>query len=100
MIIVLLGPQPGYGWFAEYGVRIVFAWPAIVLALLFVTFPLTVRAVQPVLKEVDIGQRKLAHLWASQWQTFWRVLLPALSLAIISGVGCSPLRGRWENSGP
>jgi sulfate/thiosulfate transport system permease protein len=87
MIIVLLGPQSWMGgWFTEYGVRIVFAWPAIVLALLFVTFPLTVRAVQPVLEEVDIDQEEAAHsLGASQWQTFRRVLLPALSPAIISG---------------
>jgi sulfate transport system permease protein len=87
MIIVLLGPQSWLGgWLTEYDVRIVFTWPAIVLALLFVTFPLTVRAVQPVLEEVDIDQEEAAHsLGASQWQTFWRVLLPALSPAIISG---------------
>jgi sulfate transport system permease protein len=87
MIIVLLGLQSWLGgWFNEYGLRIVFAWPAIVLALLFVTFPLTVRAVQPVLEEVDIDQEEAAHsLGASQWQTFRRVLLPALSPAIISG---------------
>ena len=52
MLVVLFGPQSGFGlWFGEHGVRIMYAKPGIVLALLFVTLPFVVRTVQPVLLE-------------------------------------------------
>jgi sulfate transport system permease protein len=87
MIVVLLGPQePIGGWLHDRGISIVFAWPGIVLALLFVTFPLVVRAVQPVLEELEVDQEEAAYsLGASPWQTFRRVMMPALLPAITSG---------------
>lgn len=87
MIVILLGPQEALGgWLSAHGIDIVFAWPGIILALLFITFPLVVRAVQPVLEELEIDQEEAAYsLGASSWQTFRRVLLPALLPAITSG---------------
>ncbi len=87
MIVILLGPQEALGgWLSERGIDIVFAWPGIILALLFITFPLVVRAVQPVLEELEIDQEEAAYsLGASPWQTFRRVVLPALLPAITSG---------------
>ena len=50
MLVILLGPQEAVGrWLGEHGIQIIFNWPAILLVLLFITFPLVVRAVQPVL---------------------------------------------------
>ncbi|MSP79116.1 MAG: sulfate ABC transporter permease subunit CysT [Dehalococcoidia bacterium] len=87
MLVILLGPQEVIGkWLDAVGIHIIFNWPAIVIALLFTTFPLVVRAVQPVLEELEIDQEEAAYsLGATQWQTFRHVMLPALRPAVISG---------------
>lgn len=87
LVVALLGPSSGLGaWLAARGVRVVFAPPGIVLVLLFVTLPFVVRAVEPVLLELDPTEEEAAWLLgASPLQTFLRVLLPALAPAIASG---------------
>lgn len=86
-LVLLFGPQRPVGsWLAERGVPIVFATPAILLALAFVTLPLVVRAVEPVLAGLDPAEEEAAHtLGASRWATFGRVMLPALRPAIAFG---------------
>jgi sulfate transport system permease protein len=65
---------------------VIFAKPGILLALLFVTLPLVVRSVQPVLLELDPAEEEAARvLGASGWTTFRRVVLPALRAAIAGG---------------
>ncbi len=88
MLVLLYGPQTAVGGFfeRELGVRVVFAPPGIVLALLFLGYPFVIRAVQPVLTQLDINQQEAAHtLGASQWTTFRRIILPALLPAMITG---------------
>ncbi|MDI1435914.1 MULTISPECIES: sulfate ABC transporter permease subunit CysT [Polyangium] len=87
MIVTLLGPRAALGQlFEAAGVRVVYAPPAIILALLFVTLPLVVRTVQPVLHELDRADEEAAYtLGASEWTTFRRVTLPAIAPAIVSG---------------
>ncbi len=61
MIAVLYGPSSLVGTtFAAWDVEIVFAKPGIVLALLFVTLPFVVRAVEPVLAEIDVAEEEAA----------------------------------------
>ena len=88
MLVLLYGPQTAVGGFfeQELGVRVLFAPPGIVLALLFLGYPFVIRAVQPVLAQLDIHQQEAAHtLGASQWTTFRRIILPALLPAMITG---------------
>ncbi|HKD74357.1 MAG TPA: sulfate ABC transporter permease subunit CysT [Ktedonobacterales bacterium] len=99
MFLVLLGPQEPLGkWLGNVlHVQILFAPSAIVLVLLFVTFPFVVRAVQPVLEALDRDpEAAAATLGAGDWTIFRRVTLPALSLPLISGTLLSFARSIGE----
>ena len=98
MLVLLFGPQEPLGRWAEgRGFPIAFAAPAIVLALLFVTLPLVVRAVEPVLRELDLAEEEAAEtLGAGRWTIFRRVILPALVPAIAYGTVQSFARGLAE----
>ncbi|HET9533038.1 MAG TPA: sulfate ABC transporter permease subunit CysT [Blastocatellia bacterium] len=87
MLVVLYGPQGTLGSLLEaQGIQVIFAAPGIVLALLLVTYPFVVRAVQPVLMEMHKDQEEAAYtLGASRWVTFYRIVLPAISPAIVTG---------------
>jgi len=99
MLVVLYGPQTALGsWLQNnLGWRIIFAPPGIILALLFVTYPFVVRAVQPVLASLDHEPEEAsATLGASALTTFRRVTLPALLLPITSGTLLSFARAIGE----
>lgn len=87
MLVALYGPQRTLGaWLNAHGLQIIFATPGIVLALLVITYPFVIRAVQPVLMETEMGQEEAAYtIGASKWTTFRRVLLPSLLPAITTG---------------
>ncbi|WP_433941269.1 sulfate ABC transporter permease subunit CysT [Paenibacillus lautus] len=87
MILLLLGPGSLLGGLAEkLGFEIVFHQPAIVVAMLFVTFPFVIRAVQPLLEELDPLEEEAAYtMGASRTRTFFKVILPSMLPGIISG---------------
>lgn len=87
MLVALYGPQRAVGaWLNAHGIQVIFATPGIVLALLVITYPFVIRAVQPVLMELEKGQEEAAYtLGASKWTTFLRVVLPTITPAIITG---------------
>lgn len=79
------------GWFGpsleEAGIQILFSWPAMVLASIFVSLPFVVRETVPVLQEIGTEQEQAAStLGANGWQTFWRVTLPAIRWGVAYGV--------------
>ncbi len=87
--ILLLGPfAPIGGWLLEdFGVRIIFAVPGVVLATIFVTFPFIARELIPLMQEQGTGDEEAAlSLGASGWQTFWHVTLPNVKWALLYGV--------------
>lgn len=99
MLVVLYGPQQALGaWLdQEWDIRIIFAPPGIILALLFITFPFVVRAVQPVLLSLDREQEDAAAtLGAGAWTIFRRVTLPALALPLTGGALLSFARAIGE----
>jgi sulfate/thiosulfate transport system permease protein len=87
MLRALYGPNAPIGAFLlRHGIHIVFAPLGILLALLFVTLPLVVRTVQPVLLELDEAEEEAARvLGASRWATFRSVVLPAIRPGIAAG---------------
>jgi sulfate transport system permease protein len=84
-------------WLASHGVRVAFTPTGIVLALTFVGLPFVVRAVQPIVAELDPQAEEAARLLgADRWQTLRRVLLPPLVPAMVSGFALALARGLGE----
>jgi sulfate/thiosulfate transport system permease protein len=86
-----------YGQNSPIGVSVAYTKVAVVLALLFVTLPFVVRAVQPVLLEVDRDMEEAAAaLGASRSRIFRSVLLPNLTPAIVAGCALAFARAIGE----
>jgi len=99
MLVILFGPQEALGgWLKEqFDLSIIFAPPGIILALLFLTFPFVVRSVQPVLLELDLAQEHAAAtLGAGGWTIFRRIIIPPLTLPIVTGALLSFARAIGE----
>lgn len=70
-----------------YGIRIAFTQIGIFIALTFIGFPFVVRTVQPVILQLSAElEEAAACLGANRWQTFRRVIFPALLPSILTGV--------------
>jgi sulfate/thiosulfate transport system permease protein len=86
-----------YGPDSPVGINVAYTRVAVVLALLFVTLPFVVRAVQPVLLELDREMEQAAEsLGASRSTVFRRIVLPNLLPAIIAGGGLAFARAVGE----
>ncbi|MEK6325992.1 MAG: sulfate ABC transporter permease subunit CysT [Actinomycetota bacterium] len=86
-----------YGTDSPLGIDIAFTRVGVVTALLFVTLPFVVRAVQPVLLELDREMEEAAaSLGAGPLTTFRRVILPNLTPAILSGAALAFARAIGE----
>lgn len=97
-LVLLYGRE---GWFgdelADAGVQILFSYPGILLATIFVTLPFVVREVAPVLREVGTDQEQAAAtLGASRWQTFRVITLPAIRWGLTYGIVLSTARAIGE----
>jgi sulfate/thiosulfate transport system permease protein len=89
--------EPVGRWLDNHGIQIIFALPGMVIATIFVSLPLVVRAVSPVLEEIGTDQEQAAYtLGASRWQGFWRITLPAIRWALAYGVVLSLARALGE----
>ena len=79
------------GWIgsllAPLGIKVSFSRTGVAVAMIFISLPFIVRTVQPVLQEMEHEIEEAAWcLGASQWQTFWKVILPPLFPTILTGV--------------
>jgi sulfate transport system permease protein len=90
-LLALYGPK------SPVGVNVAFTKGAILLALLFVTLPFVVRAVQPVLLELDREMEQAAEsLGAGPLTVFRRIVFPNLRPAILAGIGLGFARAVGE----
>ena len=86
-----------YGPDSPVGINVAYTRTAVVMALLFVTLPFVVRAVQPVLLELDREMEQAAEsLGAGRLTVFRRIILPNLSPAILAGAGLAFARAVGE----
>ena len=87
---------PG-SFFSSIGIDISYTHIGIVLALIFIGIPFTVRAVQPVLEKIDDQYEEAAYiLGSSRRRTFWKVIFPELFPALLTGFGLALARGIGE----
>ena len=95
---VLLAPGGWIGqWFAPAGIKLSYAFPGLLSAMVFTSLPFVVRSVQPVLAEIGPEYEEAAHtLGASDLQTVVRVLLPALWPALFTGASQAFIRSLGE----
>ena len=89
------------GWFGHVleplGVQVAYTWVGVWVALTFIGLPFVVRTVQPVLEELEPEIEEAASsLGAARLQTIWRVVLPGLLPAIITGFGLAFARAVGE----
>jgi len=89
------------GWLGRFlvplGIEGAFSRLAIVLVLVFIGFPFVVRTLQPVLDSLDAeAEEAAALLGASRWQTFRRVIFPALLPGLVTGFALAFARGLGE----
>jgi sulfate/thiosulfate transport system permease protein len=74
------------GLLAPFGIRIAFTRWGVMVAMLFISLPFVVRTLQPVLEEMEKEMEEAAwSLGATPNQTFWKVTLPPLLPAILTG---------------
>ncbi len=89
------------GWFGRFlvpiGIYGTYSRLGIVLVLTFIGIPFAVRAVQPVLESMELDTEEAAMLLgATRWQTFWHVILPTVTPAMITGFALSFARALGE----
>ena len=82
---------------AKAGIHVAYTQTGIVIALIFVGLPFVIRAVQPVLEKMDGQYEEAAFmLGASSKKTFFKVILPELRPALLTGFGLAFARGIGE----
>jgi sulfate/thiosulfate transport system permease protein len=79
------------------GVKAAFSPLGVVIALTFIGLPFVVRTVQPVLRDLEVEvEEAAASLGAGRWQTFRRVILPAILPAVLTGFALAFARAVGE----
>ncbi len=87
LILVYGRFTPLGGWLDGLGIQLIFSIPGMVLATVFVSLPLVVRSIVPVLEELGDEQEQAARtLGAGRWSTFLRITLPGIRAALGYGI--------------
>jgi len=85
---LIFGRQGWLGnWLAAHQIQVMFAFPGIVLATAFVTFPFVARGLIPLMQAQGCAEEEAAlTLGANGWQLFWRVTFPKIKWGVLYGM--------------
>jgi sulfate/thiosulfate transport system permease protein len=97
-LAALYAPNGWIGeWLAPYGIKISYTPLGVFIALTFVSLPFVVRTVQPVIEDLDVEvEEAAASLGANRFKTFFRVILPMLFPALLTGFAMAFARALGE----
>ena len=98
VFVLLFGAQGFFGeWLIENDIQIIFAFPGIILATLFVTVPFVARELIPLMQQQGTQEEEAARLLgASGWQMFWHVTLPNIKWGLMYGIVLCTARALGE----
>ena len=99
--ITLTGLYAGNGWIGQYleplGIKVAFTPVGVFVAMTFIGLPFVVRTVQPILEDLASElEEAAATLGASRLQTFYKVILPILTPALLTGFALAFARALGE----
>ncbi len=99
--IALVAIYSKNGWIGSFlepmGIKVAYTPLGVIVALTFIGLPFVVRTVQPVLEDLDAGlEEAAATLGANRWQTFRRVIFPAIWPALLTGFSLAFARAVGE----
>lgn len=99
--IALTAVYSGKGWIGQYleplGIQVAFTPLGITIALIFIGLPFVVRTLEPAIAELQKeSEEAAASLGASRWQTFWRVIVPSVLPALLTGFALALARAIGE----
>lgn len=84
-------------WLEPHGIKVAFTPLGVVIALTFIGLPFVVRTVQPVLEDFSAeAEEAAASLGANRWQTFYKIILPAVWPALLTGFSLAFARAIGE----
>ena len=99
--VTLTALYSSQGWIGRFcealGLQVAYTPLGILVALIFIGLPFVVRTVEPVLQDFDIAlEEAAASLGANRWQTVFRVIVPELLPALLTGFALALARGLGE----
>ena len=84
-------------WLVPLGIDVAYTRLGVAVALTFIGLPFVVRTLQPALEDLDPElEEAAASLGATRWQAFWRVIIPSVLPAILTGFALAFARGLGE----
>ena len=97
-LTALYAPSGWIGtWFDRYDIQIVYTSVGITIALTFIGLPFVVRTLQPALEDLDKEVEDAAEsLGATKWQTFYKIIFPAVFPALATGFTLALARALGE----
>ncbi len=98
MFIVLLGKNSFMGaWLESHGMKVIFAFPGLLIATLFVTLPFVARELIPLMEGQNRAEEEAARLLGAGWgRIFFKITLPEIKWGLIFSIILSLARALGE----